>query len=64
VTVLIGPPIGGVFASYEHWRSAFVTVAALGCLLACRRLFTPSSRQAERSGHQPNFFGGPHCLDL
>jgi MFS family permease len=64
VTVQIGPPIGGVFASYGHWRSAFVTVAALGCLLACRRLFTPSSRQAERSGHQRNFFGGPHCLDL
>ena len=30
VTVLVGPLIGGVFASYGHWRSAFVTVAGTG----------------------------------
>src|SRR5215470_15333801 len=34
VTVLIGPLAGGVFASYGHWRGAFFTVAAIGCLLA------------------------------
>jgi predicted MFS family arabinose efflux permease len=34
VTVLIGPLIGGVFASLGHWRDAFVMVAGLGCLLA------------------------------
>ncbi|HEX3536153.1 MAG TPA: MFS transporter [Stellaceae bacterium] len=40
VTVLIGPLIGGVFASYGHWRGAFVTVAGLGCLLGVGALFT------------------------
>src|SRR5215468_1212617 len=40
VTVLIGPLIGGVFASYGHWRSAFVTVAAIGCLLGASAFFT------------------------
>jgi MFS family permease len=33
VTVLIGPLIGGVFASYGYWRGAFVAVAGIGCLL-------------------------------
>jgi MFS family permease len=40
VTVLIGPLIGGVFASYGHWRGAFVMVAALGCLLGAGARFT------------------------
>ena len=40
VTVLIGPLIGGVFASYGHWRSAFVMVAGIGCLLGAAALFT------------------------
>ena len=40
VTVLIGPLIGGVFASYGHWRGAFVTVAGIGCLLGAAALFT------------------------
>jgi len=39
---LIAPLIGGVFASYGHWRSAFVTVAAIGCLLAATALFDAS----------------------
>jgi len=50
VTVLIGPLIGGVFASYGHWRSAFVTVAAIGGLLAAGALFTlPADRQSDRA---------------
>jgi MFS family permease len=45
VTVLIGPLIGGVFASYGHWRSAFVTVAGIGSLLAAGARFTlPADR--------------------
>lgn len=49
VTVLVGPLIGGVFASYGHWRGAFVTVAVIGCLLAASALFTlPTDKQ----GHQ------------
>src|SRR6516162_2086697 len=40
VTVLIGPLIGGVYASYGHWRSAFVTVAGIGCLLGASARFT------------------------
>src|SRR5215831_4705501 len=47
VTVLIGPLIGGVFASYGHWRSAFVTVAGVGCLLGTGAFYA-SSGQAER----------------
>src|SRR5215813_9170166 len=50
VTVLIGPLIGGVFASYGHWRSAFVTVAAIGCLLAGSALFTlPPDKQSDQA---------------
>jgi len=64
VTVLIGPLIGGVFASYGHWRSAFVTVAGLGCLLGAGSLFHASSRQSQRPGCQPDFSGGPRCVDL
>jgi predicted MFS family arabinose efflux permease len=40
VTVLIGPLIGGVFASYGHWRGAFVTVAGIGCLLCAGAIAT------------------------
>jgi MFS family permease len=50
VTVLIGPLIGGVFASYGHWRGAFVTVAATGCLLAASALFAlPADRRSDRA---------------
>ena len=50
ITVLIGPLIGGVFASYGHWRSAFVTVAAIGCLLAASALFTlPPDKQSDQA---------------
>jgi MFS family permease len=46
VTVLIGPLIGGVFASYGHWRGAFVMVAGIGCLLSLAAVLTlpPDSR--------------------
>src|ERR1700687_467523 len=33
ITVLIGPLIGGVFASYGQWRGAFVTDAGIGRML-------------------------------
>src|SRR6267143_6559922 len=54
VTVLIGPLIGGVFACYGHWRSAFVTVAGIGCLLGAGALFTlaadrPSDQAVSRT---------------
>jgi predicted MFS family arabinose efflux permease len=48
--VLIGPLIGGVFASYGHWRSAFVTVAGIGCLLGAGALFTlPADSQSDQA---------------
>ena len=48
VTVLIGPLVGGVFASYGQWRGAFVTVAGMGCLLAAGAVFTlPADRRSE-----------------
>jgi MFS family permease len=34
VSVLVGPLIGGLFASYGFWRGAFLTVAALAGLLS------------------------------
>lgn len=40
VTVLVGPLVGGVFASYGHWRSAWVMVAGIGCLLGAGALLT------------------------
>src|ERR1700726_2032625 len=50
VTVLLGPLIGGVFASYGHWRSAFVTVAGIGCLLGAGALFTlPADSQSDQA---------------
>jgi predicted MFS family arabinose efflux permease len=39
-----------VFASYGHWRSAFVTVAAIGCLLAASARFTlPPDKQSDQA---------------
>src|ERR1700738_975427 len=53
ITVLIGPLIGGVFASYGHWRSAFVTVAAIGCLLAASAVFTLApDKQSDQAVNQ------------
>ena len=50
VTVLIGPLVGGVFASYGHWRGAFITVAAIGWLLAAGALFTlPPDKQSDQA---------------
>lgn len=50
ITVLIGPLIGGVFASWGHWRGAFVTVAAMGCLLAAGALVTlPPDKPSEQA---------------
>jgi MFS family permease len=50
ITVLIGPLIGGVFASWGHWRGAFVTVAAIGCLLAAGALVTlPPDKPSEQA---------------
>ena len=50
ITVLIGPLIGGVFASYGHWRGAFVTVAGIGCVLGAGALFTlPVDRRSDQA---------------
>jgi MFS family permease len=64
VTVLIGPLIGGVFASYGHWRNAFVAVMAIGCLLSAGALFTLPADKESAQGGQPDFSGEPCCLDL
>jgi MFS family permease len=34
VSVLVGPLVGGIFASYGFWRGAFLAVAALAALLS------------------------------
>jgi len=39
MSVLIGPLVGGVFAHFGNWRSAFVTTAAVGVVLAISALF-------------------------
>jgi MFS family permease len=50
VTVLIGPLIGGVFASYGHWRGAFVLVAGIGCLLGAGAVFTlPADSESDQA---------------
>ena len=50
VTVLIGPLIGGVFASYGHWRGAFVMVTGIGFLLGAGALFTlPADKQSDQA---------------
>jgi MFS family permease len=49
VTVLIGPLVGGVFASCGHWRGAFVMVAGIGGLLGAGALFTlPADRRSDQ----------------
>jgi MFS family permease len=50
VTVLIGPLIGGVFASYGHWRGAFVMVAGIGCLLGAAAVVTlPADSRSDQA---------------
>ena len=50
ITVLIGPLVGGVFASYGHWRGAFFTVASIGCLLSAGARFTlPADRRSDEA---------------
>jgi MFS family permease len=50
ITVLIGPLVGGVFASYGHWRGAFFTVASIGCLLSTGARFTlPADRRSDEA---------------
>ncbi len=47
VSVLVGPLVGGLFASYGFWRGAFLAVAALAgllCLLALRILPAAATR--------------------
>ena len=39
ITVLVGPLLGGLFASYGYWRGAFFSVAGVGGLLAIGALF-------------------------
>src|SRR5215467_2930764 len=62
ITVLIGPLIGGVFASYGHWRGAFVTVAGIGCLLGTAARFTlPADRRSDEAVSR-TFPAGRMCL--
>jgi MFS family permease len=50
VTVLVGPLIGGVFASFGHWRGAFVTLAGIGYLLAAGAAYTlPADKQGDQT---------------
>src|SRR5215467_13143788 len=62
VTVLIGPLIGGVFASYGHWRGAFVMVAAIGCVLAAAALFTLPADSRSDEAVSPTFPAGRLAL--
>jgi len=39
MSVMIGPLIGGVFAHFGNWRSAFVTTAAIAVVLATSAFF-------------------------
>jgi len=39
MSVLIGPLVGGVFAHFGNWRSAFVTTAAIAVVLAISAFF-------------------------
>src|SRR6185295_81557 len=39
MSVLIGPLVGGVFAHFGNWRSAFVTTAVIGVVLVISALF-------------------------
>lgn len=46
MSVLIGPLVGGVFAHFGNWRSAFVTTAAIAVVLATSAFFILPSVKA------------------
>src|SRR5262245_56740406 len=49
ISVLVGPLVGGAFATYGNWRGAFFAVAALAALLALVALQAlPTDRSAGR----------------
>src|SRR5215471_15660972 len=62
VTVLIGPLIGGVFAGYGHWRSAFVMVAGIGGVLGAGALFTLPADSRSDEAIRPIFPAGRVAL--
>jgi MFS family permease len=56
VSVLVGPLVGGIFASYGFWRGAFLAVAALAallCILALRILPASAARASTPVGQLP-----------
>lgn len=53
VSVLAGPLLGGLFASYGNWRGAFVAVAGLGGLLGIAALFTLPATAASGDAAEP-----------
>ena len=55
VTVLAGPLIGGVFASYGHWRGAFAAVAGIGCALGVGALLTLPADTGDNLADIPPF---------
>jgi len=53
ISVLVGPLVGGVFATYSSWRGAFFAVAALAGLLAVVALRALPAARAARRGARP-----------
>src|SRR5262249_992297 len=62
VTVLIGPLIGGVFAGYGHWRSAFVMVAGIGGVRGAGALFPLPADSRSDEAIRPIFPAGRVAL--
>jgi MFS family permease len=62
ISVLLGPLVGGVFATYRSWRSAFFSVAALAGLLAVVALRALPGPRVGNRGALPRVPGGRVAL--
>ena len=58
ISVLVGPLVGGAFATYGNWRGAFFAVAALAGLLALVALRALPTHRAAGRGAWPRVPGG------
>jgi MFS family permease len=62
ISVLVGPLVGGAFATYGNWRGAFFAVAALAGLLALVALRALPTHRAAGRGAWPRVPGGRVAL--
>lgn len=62
ISVLVGPLVGGLFATYATWRGAFFAVAALAGLLALVALRALPARGAADRGARSRVPGGRVAL--